>query len=86
VVLSLHPRVSGARATRIALVAGALLSGSMEALQTWLPTRISSNMDLITNALGSLLGAAVVAPVTSALVDRGTLTRLRYAWFEPYAS
>jgi VanZ family protein len=86
VVLSLHPRVSGARATLIALVAGALLSGTMEALQTWLPTRISSNIDLITNALGSLLGAAVVAPFTGALVDRGTLTRLRFAWFEPHAS
>lgn len=86
VVLSLHPRISGARATLIALVAGALLSAVMEALQTWLPNRISSNIDLITNALGALLGAAVVAPFTSALIDRGTLTRLRMAWFEPHAS
>ncbi|CAG2155593.1 hypothetical protein LMG19282_04981 [Cupriavidus campinensis] len=86
VVLALHPRISGARATLIALVAGALLSAVMEALQTWLPSRISSNIDLITNALGALLGAAMVAPFTSALVDRGTLTRLRMAWFEPHAS
>lgn len=86
VVLSLHPRVSGARATLIALIAGALLSSVMEALQTWLPTRIPSNIDLITNALGAMLGAAVVAPFTGALIDRGTLTRLRLAWFEPHAS
>ena len=86
VVLALHPRISGARATLIALVAGALLSGCMEALQTWLPSRISSNIDLITNALGALLGGAVVAPFTSALIDRGTLTQLRTAWFEPHAS
>ncbi|CAG9184159.1 hypothetical protein LMG23992_05161 [Cupriavidus laharis] len=86
VVLALHPRVSGARATLIALAAGALLSGCMEALQTWLPSRISSNIDLITNALGALLGGAVVAPFTSALIDRGTLTQLRTAWFEPHAS
>jgi VanZ family protein len=85
-VLALHPRVSGARATLIAFVAGALLSGCMEALQTWLPSRISSNIDLITNALGALLGGAVVAPFTSALIDRGTLTQLRSAWFEPHAS
>ncbi len=58
----------------------------MEALQTWLPSRISSNIDLITNALGALLGGAVVAPFTSALIDRGTLTQLRTAWFEPHAS
>ncbi len=40
------PRISGARATLIALVAGALLSAVMEALQTWLPSRISPNIDL----------------------------------------
>ncbi|MGY2490543.1 VanZ family protein [Cupriavidus sp. CP313] len=86
VVLSLHPRMSGGRATLVALVAGALLSACMEAFQTWLPSRISSNIDLITNALGALLGGAVVAPFTRALIDDGRLTRLRHAWFEPHAS
>ncbi|KAI3608672.1 putative transmembrane protein [Cupriavidus necator H850] len=86
VVLSLHPRMSGGRATLVALVAGALLSTCMEAFQTWLPSRISSNIDLITNALGALLGGAVVAPFTRALIDDGRLTRLRHAWFEPHAS
>ncbi|RDK09792.1 VanZ family protein [Cupriavidus lacunae] len=86
VVLSLHPRMSGGRATLVALVAGALLSTCMEALQTWLPSRISSNIDLITNALGALLGGAVVAPFTHMLIDDGRLTRLRQAWFEPHAS
>ncbi len=86
VVLSLHPRVSGARATLLALAAGALLSAVMEALQTWLPNRIPSNIDLITNALGALLGGAIVAPFSASLIDRGTLTRLRAAWFEPHAS
>lgn len=86
VVLSLHPRMSGGRATLVALCAGALLSACMEAFQTWLPNRISSNIDLITNALGALLGGAVVAPFTHALIDDGRLTRLRHAWFEPHAS
>ncbi|WP_423195189.1 MULTISPECIES: VanZ family protein [unclassified Cupriavidus] len=86
VVLALHPRISGARATLIALVAGALLSAVMEALQTWLPNRIPSNIDLITNALGALLGAAIIAPFSAALLDRGVLTRWRMAWFEPHAS
>lgn len=86
VVLALHPRVSGARATLLAFGAGALLSFAMEALQTWLPSRISSNIDLITNALGALLGAAVVAPFTAALIDRSRLGTLRAAWFEPHAT
>ncbi|WP_082054774.1 VanZ family protein [Cupriavidus basilensis] len=86
VVLSLHPRISGVRAVLLALVAGTLLSGTMEALQTWLPNRVSSNIDLMTNALGALLGGAAVAPFSAALIDRGSLRQLRMAWFEPHAS
>ncbi|MGU7771419.1 VanZ family protein [Burkholderia sp. MR1-5-21] len=82
-VLALHPRWRGVGATLIAGVLGTLLSGSMEALQTYLPTRVASNLDLAANALGALLGAALVAPATGALLDRGALRRLRFAWFEP---
>ena len=86
VVVSLYPRLAGARAALVAFVAGIVLSGTMEALQTWLPNRIPSNIDLITNALGALLGGTIVAPVAGTLVDRGTLRRLRGSWFEPHAS
>lgn len=86
VVLSLHPRVTGARAALLAFAAGIVLSGAMEALQTWLPNRIPSNIDLMTNALGALLGATMMAPFASAMIDRGTLRRLRIAWFESHAS
>lgn len=86
VVFALHPRVSGTRATLVALLAGALLSAVLEALQTWLPNRISSNIDLITNALGALLGAAIAAPFAAAMIDRGALRQLRISWFEPHAS
>ncbi|KVX17758.1 teicoplanin resistance protein VanZ [Burkholderia ubonensis] len=82
-VLALHPRWRGVGATLIAGVLGALLSGAMEALQTYLPTRVASNLDLAANALGALLGAALMAPATGALLDRGALRRLRFAWFEP---
>ncbi|AYZ66449.1 teicoplanin resistance protein VanZ [Burkholderia multivorans] len=82
-VLALHPRWRGVGATLIAGVLGALLSGAMEALQTYLPTRVASNLDLAANALGALLGAALMAPATGALLDRGALRRLRFAWFQP---
>ena len=42
----------------LALVAGTLLSLSMETLQNFLPRRVASNVDLALNALGTLLGAA----------------------------
>jgi hypothetical protein len=51
-------------------------------VQTYLPTRVSSNLDLAANALGALLGAALTAPATSMLLDRGALRRLRFLWFE----
>lgn len=82
-VLALYPRWRGVAAVLAAGVLGALLSASMEALQTYLPTRIASNLDLAANALGALLGAAFVAPAAGALLDRGALRRLRFAWFEP---
>ncbi|HKT92400.1 MAG TPA: VanZ family protein [Paraburkholderia sp.] len=81
-VLAAWPRCRGFRAVLIAAVAGTLLSGVMEAVQTWLPTRVASNLDLASNALGALLGALVAAPATGALLERGFLRRLRFRWFE----
>jgi VanZ family protein len=81
-VLALYPRWRGAIAAGIAFLGGALLSGTMEAIQTYLPTRVASNLDLTANALGALLGAALVAPAASMLLDRGLLRRTRFLWFE----
>ncbi|HDR9057212.1 TPA: VanZ family protein [Burkholderia vietnamiensis] len=81
-VLAVHPRWRGVAATLVVTGLGVLLSGTMEALQTYLPTRVASNLDLGANALGALLGASLAAPATGALLDRGALRRLRFAWFE----
>ena len=43
----------------IALLLGAGLSLGLECLQTWLPSRVASNLDLGCNALGTALGALV---------------------------
>ncbi|WP_414075687.1 hypothetical protein, partial [Staphylococcus aureus] len=70
----------------LAMLAGLLLSGAMEAIQTYLPTRVSSNVDLATNTLGALLGGLVMLPFAVRLIDRGGLRRLRRRWFEPHAT
>jgi len=44
-------------APALALLLSATVSLVLEALQTWLPSRVPSNVDLACNALGSLLGA-----------------------------
>jgi VanZ family protein len=85
-VLALYPRWRGALAAGIAFLCGTALSGTMEAIQTFLPTRVASNLDLAANALGALLGAALIAPATSMLLDRGALRRMRFLWFEREAA
>lgn len=67
-VLALHPRLRGAKAALAATVLGALLSLALEALQTYLPARVPSNVDVLCNAGGALLGALAgifAAPWTS---------------------
>lgn len=81
-VLAIWPRCRGLAAVALATLSGTLLSSGMEAVQTYLPTRVASNLDLATNALGGLLGAALAAPLTGALLERGFLRRLRFRWFE----
>lgn len=41
----------------IAFLLGSLLSFCLESLQTWLPSRVASNLDLASNALGAGIGA-----------------------------
>ncbi|NUY03462.1 VanZ family protein [Paraburkholderia youngii] len=82
VVLAVYPRWRGTLAVALAFVLGGLLSGTMEAVQTYLPTRVASNLDLAANTLGALIGAAMMSPLTGALLDRGLLRRLRLLWFE----
>ncbi|WP_144144083.1 VanZ family protein [Paraburkholderia sp. BCC1884] len=82
VVLAVYPRWRGTLAVALAFLLGGLLSGVMEAVQTYLPTRVASNLDLAANALGALLGAAIMSPATGALLDRGLLRRWRLLWFE----
>jgi VanZ family protein len=80
-VAALHPRFRGAAAVVIAFAGALLLSVSIEALQTYLPRRISSNIDLATNLAGTLIGAILIAPAVEALIDRGRLAQLRSFWF-----
>lgn len=80
-VAALHPRLRGAAAFALTLAAGALLAGTIEALQTYLPARVASNVDLATNVAGTTLGAALMLPAAEALIDRGRLAQLRARWF-----
>ncbi|MFN7668534.1 MAG: VanZ family protein, partial [Burkholderiales bacterium] len=58
IVWAFYPRYRSYRAVTLALFAGAFLSATLEGLQTYLPNRISSNVEWGCNALGCLSGAA----------------------------
>jgi VanZ family protein len=86
IVLALHPRVRGLWAVAIAAVVGLLVSGTMEVVQNYLPSRVPSSLDLLTNAGGCLAGALLGAWFAPMLLDRSRLYLLRQRWFAAHAS
>jgi hypothetical protein len=85
-VLALYPKIRSFGAIVITIVAGALLSGTMEAVQTYLPTRVASNLDLITNTVGASLGACIGIKLAPYCLQGSRFLKLRQRWFLPEAS
>jgi VanZ family protein len=83
---AMYPRLRGIWAVLASAVAGVLVSGTMEAVQTFLPSRVPSNLDLLTNSAGCLMGACLGALSARAYLDQGRLYQLRQRWFAPHAS
>ncbi len=69
--------LGGAAATLLAFAGGAALSLAMETLQNFLPTRVASNVDLGSNALGMLAGALAALRWGGAILAGGVVARLR---------
>jgi len=80
-VLALHPRARGGLAFALSGVAGCALSLFLEALQSFLPSRIPSNLDLLTNGLGAFAGAALAHKFEQDLLDSGRMHMLRQRCF-----
>jgi len=79
-LLALYPLARGAPAFIAAGLGGCALSLALEALQTYLPSRISSNLDLATNSLGSFAGAGLALRFGVGLLGRGRMHELRHRW------
>eukprot|EP01030_Chromulinospumella_sphaerica_P012409 gene12409-12198_t len=86
IVYALYPRLQGWAALLLASASGLLLSGLMEGVQTYLPSRVSSNLDFYTNSVGCMLGAVIGVLTVRRLLDQSELQRLRKSWFAPHAS
>ncbi len=84
--LALHPRVRGVAAVIVATLLCAALSIHLEALQTYLPSRVASKVDVLTNVSGGFVGALLAARFAHALLDTGRLRVWRTRWFASDAS
>jgi VanZ family protein len=79
--LALLPRFSKVAAAALATSAGVLLSVGMEALQMFLPGRVSQHLDVAANGLGALAGACLAARFGRSSAAALGIRRLREAWF-----
>ncbi|HYL24384.1 MAG TPA: VanZ family protein [Burkholderiales bacterium] len=79
-VAALYPRTPALAAFGIAVASAALLSLSLEAAQSYLPTRVAANLDVLCNLAGAACGAALAVLAVPALLG-GPLQRLRSAAF-----
>ena len=79
-VFALYPRIRGIAAVALATLFSVALSGTLEALQTYLPTRDASKLDLLTNIAGALIGAILAVWLEAPIHERGRLRDLYYRW------
>ncbi|MDD4930414.1 MAG: VanZ family protein [Gallionella sp.] len=81
VALALRPRFSGMVSVVLAFCCGLALSSGMEYAQMYLPSRISSNVDMLTNSAGALAGAVLAVSIASWTWFFTRLARWRSGWF-----
>jgi len=85
-VLGLYPFLRGLPALAVAIVGGILLAGLMEGIQTFLPSRVPSNLDLLTNAAGVVCGALLGLQARRFFLEQSRILAWRDRWFSDQAS
>lgn len=85
-VFALYPLLRGWPSVLLTGSVGILLSGAMEVVQTYLPSRVSSNLDLLANSAGVIIGAACAPALTRYFMEDSRFLQLRQRWFTHEAS
>ena len=83
---SLRPRWTGWRAWALASIGCSAVSFAMESIQSFLPVRVSSNVDWVTNSIGGIVGAALALWLVPNLSLSQQARTLRERWFARDAS
>jgi VanZ family protein len=84
-VVAFYARLRGVAAFSLAVSSAAMLSLLLEAAQTYLPARFSSNLDVACNVAGGALGAGLGLALAPWLLEHGPLKRMRTSGFLPGA-
>jgi VanZ family protein len=84
--LALHPKLRGVAAVVVAVLLCAAMSLGMEAIQTYLPARVASKVDVASNVTGGSIGAVLAVRAAHVLLDTGRLRMWRTRWFNGDAS
>ncbi|MGI4938330.1 MAG: VanZ family protein, partial [Janthinobacterium lividum] len=85
-VFAIYPHVRRLGAFLCTVAIGAALSCMIEAVQNFLPSRVASNLDLITNTAGVTLGALTGLLLMRFFFHKGRLLLERRRWFTHEAS
>ncbi|HLS86045.1 MAG TPA: VanZ family protein [Burkholderiales bacterium] len=84
-MLAVVPRTGGPLALALVLAGSGLLSLGLEAAQAYLPARIPTKVDVLTNLSGAAAGALGGLLLAPWLLEHGPLKRLRATAFRPGA-
>lgn len=84
--LTLHARFGANRSLLLATLGGIALSAAMEYIQMYLPSRVSSNVDMLTNSVGALAGALLAVSIAPRAWFALHLTRWRIRLFRSHTS
>jgi VanZ family protein len=85
-VFSLYPRLRSAWSFLLASLSVCSMSLLMESIQFFLPNRVTSLLDLITNASGGILGALLGVLLVPLILESGRLQTLRTQWLQRESS
>lgn len=80
-VAALQPRLRGFASLLVALASAAALSLALEAVQSYLPARTPSTLDVLCNIAGAAVGAVAGLRLAPWLVGSGPLQRVRASVF-----